>query len=157
MSDQLPFVTSQIPRDLRMFVDRLRELVAGGGADRLVSLRQLVSAGVVTTDNSNNILGAASTYYATPPSPTNLVATGAVRNIILTWDAPLYNGHAYTEVWSASTNNIGVAVLAGMCPGSIYVDPVGAGVTRYYWIRYVNVINTIGPYNAVGGLSLIHI
>ena len=36
MSKVLPTVTSNIPRDLRNYLDRLRELVGGSGADTLV-------------------------------------------------------------------------------------------------------------------------
>lgn len=151
MSDRLPSVTSQIPRDLRQFLDRLRELVAGGSSDRLISLSDLTAAGVVTSDRQGNIVGPTSIVYATPPAPTNVAAAGAIRNIIVTWDTPVYTGHAYAEVWGSSTNNIGAAVLLGMAPGAIYVDPTGAGTTRYYWVRFVNIADTAGPYNAVLG------
>ena len=153
MSKKLPFVKSDIPRDLRMFLDRVRELVGGSGTDRLISLDDLTSAGIAGTDNSGAITGPTQPFVATPPTPTNVTATAAIRNVIVSWDAPAYSGHAYAEVWGASSNSLAAAVVLGMTPGSIYVDPLGAGTTRYYWVRFVNVNETKGPYNATAGVS----
>ena len=152
MSKKLPFVKSDIPRDLRMFLDRVRELVSGSGADRLISLDDLTSAGLA---NSNNgvLIGPAQPFVATPPAPTNVTATAAIRTIFLEWDAPAYSGHAYAEVWGASTNSLAAAVLLGMSPGGIYVDETGPSTTRYYWVRFVNTADTKGPYNATNGVS----
>ena len=152
MSKKLPFVTSDIPRDLRSFLDRLRELVAGSGGDRLLSANDLVGSGLATVDGSGNIK-APLTFVATPPAPTNVEATAAIRNIIVAWDNPAYVGHAHAEVWGSSTSSQSAAVLLGMSPGAIYVDEVGPSVTRYYWVRFVNTSNTPGPYNALVGTS----
>lgn len=152
MSKKLPSVTSDIPRDLRMFLDRLREVVSGGGPDRFVSLSDLTSAGIASTDGAGNVTSPVGAVF-TPPAPTGLVAVSAIRNVILNWDAAQYNGHAYTEVWGASSNNIGQAVLLGMTPGDVYADELGPGLTRYYWIRFVNILNVTGSYNAVSGVS----
>jgi hypothetical protein len=152
MSKKLPSVTSDIPRDLRMFLDRLREVVSGGGPDRFVSLSDLTSAGIASTDGAGNVTSPVGAVF-TPPAPTGLVAVSAIRNVILNWDAAQYNGHAYTEVWGASSDNIGQAVLLGMTPGDVYADELGPGLTRYYWIRFVNILNVTGSYNAVSGVS----
>jgi len=152
VSKKLPFVTSDIPRDLRSFLDRLRELVAGSGGDRLLSANDLVGSGLATVDGSGNIK-APLTFVATPPAPTNVEATAAIRNIIVAWDNPAYVGHAHAEVWGSSTSSQSAAVLLGMSPGAIYVDEVGPSVTRYYWVRFVNTSNTPGPYNALVGTS----
>ena len=154
MSKKLPFISSDIPRDLRMFLERLRELVTGSGQERLVTAKELSDAGIASVDQAGNLTpSTTTTYYATPPAPTNLVVTAATRNIIVEWDAPLYEGHAYTEIWRNTTNTIGSAVRVGMSPGSTFTDPVGPGVTRYYWVRFVNVDSTPGAYNAVSGVS----
>ena len=150
MSKRLPFVTSDIPRDLRSFLDRVRELVSGGGADRLLTPTDLVDAGIAQY-GAGGVLQPTSTYYATPPAPTNVAAAGAVQNIIITWDTPNYPGHAYAEVWVSDTDNIGTAVLLGSTPGAIYVHSVGPSSARYYWVRFVNVVDTAGAYNAVDG------
>ena len=154
MSKRLPSITSDIPRDLRNFLDRLRELVSGSGAGRLVTAQDLSDAGVVNVDLSGAISPAdtATTgLVATPPAPTNVTASGAINNIIVDWDEPNYKGHAYAEIWRSDTNNIGAAVQVGMTPGSVFTDPVGPGVTKYYWVRYVNINDDTGPYNAVSG------
>jgi len=153
VSKKLPTVTSDIPRDLRTFLDRVRELIASSGGDRLVSANELASSGIATIDKSGTLTppSSSATNLATPPAPTNVVATGAIQNIVVTWDDPNYFGHAYAEVWTSDTDNIGTAVLLGMAPGSIYVDSVGPSVSKYYWVRFVNTDNTAGPYNALAG------
>lgn len=152
MSKKLPFVTSDIPRDLRSFLDRVRELVSGSGADRLLSTNDLVGSGLAAVDVNGNIRPP-TTFVATPPAPTNVEAAAAIRNIIVTWDNPAYVGHAHAEVWGSSTSSQSASVLLGMSPGAIYVDEVGPSVTRYYWVRFVNTNNTPGPYNALVGTS----
>lgn len=151
MSKKLPFVKSDIPRDLRMFLDRLRELVGGSGADRLIGLDELTAAGVVGTSNGVIIPVDPGGFISTPPAPSNVTATSAVRTVIVEWDAPAYNGHAYAEVWGASTNVLGAAVMLGMAPGGIFTDALGPGATRYYWVRFVNINNVTGAYNSVTG------
>ena len=153
MSKKLPFVTSDIPRDLRSFLDRVRELVSGSGADRLLSANDLVGSGLATVDGAGNIKPPPAGFVGTPPPPTNVAATAAIRNIIVTWDNPAYVGHAHAEVWGSSTTSQSAAVLLGMTPGAIYVDEVGPSVTRYYWVRFVNTNDTPGPYNALVGTS----
>lgn len=155
MSKKLPFVKSDIPRDLRVFLDRVRELVSGSGSDRLISAGELAS-GVLTGSlvaPSGSTGSSGQPYLAAPPAPVDVTATAAVRSIFVEWDAPAYNGHAYAEVWSASTNSLAAAVLLGMAPGSIYVDETGPGATRYYWVRFVNTNDVKGPYNATSGTS----
>ena len=153
MSKKLPFVKSDIPRDLRMYLDRVRELVSGSGGDRLISLNDLTSAGLAGTDSSGGVLPPTQPFLATPPAPTNVAAAAAIRNIILSWDAPAYPGHAYAEVWGASTDSLASAVLLGMTPGAIYVDETGPSTTRYYWVRFANTNDVKGPYNATSGTS----
>ena len=153
MSKKLPFVTSDIPRDLRSFLDRLRELVAGSGADRLLSANDLANSGLATVDAAGNIKAPPAVFVGTPPPPTNVTATAAIRNIIVAWDNPAYVGHAHAEVWGSSTSLQADSVLLGMTPGAIYVDEVGPSATRYYWVRFVNTNDTPGPYNALVGTS----
>ena len=153
MSKKLPFVKSDIPRDLRTFLDRVRELVSGSGSDRLISLDDLTSAGLAGSDSSGSLVAPTQPFVASPPAPANVTATAAVRSIFVEWDAPAYSGHAYAEVWGASTNSLGAAVLLGMSPGAIYVDDTGPGTTRFYWVRFANTNDVKGPYNATSGTS----
>lgn len=154
MSKKLPFIQSDIPRDLRMFLDRMRELVSGSGSDRLISLADVVQSGIGGADQSNNLtLPPSSVIVSAPPAPTNLTASGAIQTVVLSWDSPQYSGHAYTEVWGSSTNTIGTAVLIGQAPGVTYSDPLGPGNTRYYWIRFKNTNDEVGAYNLVTGVA----
>lgn len=153
MSKNLPTVTSSIPRDLRNFVDRLRDIVNGNGSSRLVSAQDLVSAGIANLTQSG-VLSAAvveGVTYGTPPAPTGVSTAAAINNVIVTWDDPDYPGHAYAEVWGSSTNNLGDAVVLGLAPGATYTDPLGPSTTRYYWVRFINIQDLAGPYNAVNG------
>lgn len=88
-----------------------------------------------------------------PPAPTGLATTGHPATITLAWDAAPanYSNLSHTEVWRAPVNNFAQAALAGRADGREYVDPVGPGVTRYYWIRYVSRVAIPGPYNAGSG------
>ena len=152
MSKSLPSITSQIPRDLRNFVDRLRELVNGGGAGRLVTAKDLADAGVVTIGTDGSLTASTvTTDFGTPPAPTGVTATPAIRNVILEWDTPAYPTHAYAEVWGASTDNQAAAVLLGQTPGAVYADELGPSATRYYWVRFVNTQFTVGPFNGLSG------
>jgi hypothetical protein len=157
MSKRLPSITSDIPRDLRNFVDRLREMVASNGNDRLLNVTELKDAGVVGV-NANGSLYAMATggetvSFGPPPPPTGLAAAPAIRNVVVTWDVPSYPHHAYAEVWGASTDDIGTAELLGQTPGAVYVDALGPSATRYYWVRFVNTQFTTGAYNSTFGTS----
>ena len=153
MRKSLPTVTSQIPRDLRTFLDRLRDFIGdSAGRDRLLTADELATAGVIDIDNSGNI-SPASAYFSTPPAPTNVAASPAINTVIITWDSPLYTGHAYAEVWSSNTDDLGTAVLLGLAPGAIYVDSPGPSTTTYYWVRFVNTIRTVGAYHSTNGVA----
>jgi hypothetical protein len=153
VSKRLPFVKSDIPRDLRMFLDRVRELVSGSGADRLISLADLTQAGIAGTDSTGTLTAPVMPYLATPPVPTNVTATAGVNTVFVEFDTPAYRGHAYAEIWGASTDSFAAAVLLGLAPGGIYVDDLGPAATRYYWVRFVNTNDVKGPFNATDGVT----
>jgi hypothetical protein len=91
--------------------------------------------------------------FTPPPTPTGLLVTGAFSNIILSWTSPtsLYANHAYTQIWRATSNALGAAVMIGFAPGAVYTDPVANNSTYYYWIRFVSKADVGGPYNASPG------
>lgn len=160
----LPTVTSEIPRDLRQFLERVRENINGRGEDELVTVRKLVAAGIATYNGGTLGSNAGDTYYGIPPAPLNLEADGALANILVTWDKANYNGHAYTEIWAAQQTaeqaaadpeqvpDLGEAQLVGMAPGSVFAHTIGQGGSRWYWVRFVNLEGQVGPYNAVDGV-----
>ena len=155
----LPSVTSDIPRDLRQFIDRVREAINGTGDESLVTIRQLVAAKVLNYSAGQIVPTAAAEVYSSPSAPVNLAASGALANVILTWDAAIYPGHSYTEIWAApapsggGTPQIGDATLEGMAPGTAFAHNIGSAATRWYWVRFVNIAGEAGPYNAVNGVQ----
>lgn len=153
MSDKLPAVVSPIPRDLRAFLDRVRDLVRATGRNRLITADDLAVLNLATIGAQGNLRPAVevSVFLSTPPAPQNVSATAAIQNIIVEWDPPVYIGHAHSEVWSAGVDDIGQAVLLGMTPGAIFVDSVGPSTTRYYWVRFVNTEDTKGAFNGISG------
>ena len=158
MAFKLPSITSAIPRDLRSFCDRVRESLNAQGNDRIITRRDLIATGVVVVGPGNTLQPTdptelAKVKYDTPPAPTGLATSGAIANIILTWDAPNYPGHSYTEVYVADTNTFADRVKLADVPGSVYSHSVGSATTKYYWIRFVNVAEVPGPYNSTTGVS----
>jgi hypothetical protein len=149
---KLPTVVSSLPQDLKAFINQVREALDGRNGDRLLTVDDLVRSGVVVPGPGNTVLPPPG-LVGTPSTPRNVQASGAIQNIVVTWDDPLYNGHSHAEVWGSSTNDLGVAVKVGMTPGAIFVDAVGPSVIRYYWVRFVNVLGVQGAFNAVAGVQ----
>lgn len=150
-SAMLPAVTSPIAPDLRRYLDRLRDILAAKGTNKLLTVNDLVTAGLVTAGSDGSMTPTSPSTLGTPGAPAGLTATAALRSILLEWDSPTYAGHAFTEVWGHTADVIGDAVLLGLAPGVLYTDSVGAGVHRYYWVRFVNQDGAAGPFNAVAG------
>jgi len=150
---KLPTVVSNVAPDLRAFINRVREALDSGGTNRLLTVDDLISSGIATPGPGGTIIPPGGGTITTPPTPKNVAASGAIQNIVVTWDDPLYYGHAYAEVWGSSTDNLGDAVQVGMTPGAIFIDAVGPSVVRYYWVRFVNTLGTAGAFNAVAGVQ----
>ena len=162
----LAAITNKYP-ELTPFLTALREIIEvregrrrGAALDRFVTLRELAQAGVVATDAGGGSVapgaggGGGGGNPAVPPAPTGLIASGAVQTIILTWTIPdtLYNNHSYTEIYRASVDDLGSAVLVGQSPSFVWADePIPSGATRYYWIRFVSEAAVAGPFNAITG------
>ena len=158
----LPSVTSPLPRDLQMFVQRVREAIDGGGLDGLVTARQMVVAGIAEIANGT-VTSAAATIVGAAKSPTGLAGSGALASVILTWAAPTYSGHAYTEIWAATQTSaqvtaseapvISQAVLVGMTAGNSFAHTIGSAATRYYWVKNVNRNGEASAFNATNGIA----
>jgi len=149
---KLPSVVSSLPQDLKAFVNQVREAIDGRNGDRLLTVNDLVSSGIASTGPGNTITPPPG-LVSPPSTPRNVQASGAIQNIIVTWDDPLYNGHSHAEIWGSSTDDLGAAVKVGMTPGAIFVDSVGPSVTRYYWVRFINILGAVGAFNAVAGVQ----
>jgi len=146
----LPSIISQIPNDLRQFLDRVREFIdaATGGDSQLVSRSGLIEAGIAVPGPGNSLLPSAPPSDTTPPpAPAGLVAAGTLTSIYLTWDDPGYSNHSYTKIWRALTDNFSNAVVIGSRAGAarIFADSVGMGASYYYWIQHVSNADVPGP------------
>ena len=140
----------------------------GDPKDRAITMRELIESGLAKELKSqpfdpNNISGGSAGIGmgpnqppidpTVPPVVTNLQANGAYSVINLVWDVQVgtYLQHAFTEVWSSETDDRETALLIGSTAGSVYSDPVGSGVSRYYWVRNVTKSGIPGLFNADAG------
>ena len=151
----LPSIISQIPNDLRQFLDRVREFIdaATGGDSQLVSRSGLIEAGIAVPGPGNSLLPSAPPSDTTPPpAPAGLTASGTLTSIYLTWDDPGYTNHSYTKIWRALTDNFSSAVVIGSRAGAvrIFADSVGMGASYYYWIQHVSKADVPGPVVGTG-------
>jgi len=139
----------------------VREAINGGGIEGLVTARQLTAAGIASLNSSGNLIASttsttgsgSSTVVNSPSAPTNLVATGALANVILTWNAPTYSGHAYTEIYAHTADVVGNAVVVGMTSGNNFAHNIGDSGTRYYWVKNVNQNGLASGFNATSGVQ----
>jgi len=150
----LPTVSSDIPRDLRLFIDRVAEAISLNGDDRFVTAKELANAGVYDPTDTTTDAGGddrnVTIPVLTPPQPT-LTATGGYEYVVLSWPTPAYYGHASTTVYRNTTANpvfdspdtVAVTSVAGFT--SVFSDYLGTGVTATYWIQFVNINNVEGP------------
>ena len=168
-SNSLPSITSPLPRDVRVFLDRLRDALGGEGNSAIMTKKDLVGYNLI--NNQGIVLPApGSTVVVAPTVITNLAASGAFETIIITYDDVVYQGHSYTEIWGSplydtlmptdhadyvnplTLNELSLAVPVGMTTASVWSDSVGSAKGRYYWARNVNQLDQAGPFNAVGGV-----
>lgn len=174
MSDVVPSIPSVTPQNLVDVARKLKHLIdvregrVGDPMDANVTYRDLVAAGIAQLPSGGAARGAVpiiaanpieqgydpSTDMAIPPMPTGLTASAGLTSIQLKWNAPTYENHAYTEVWSHSADAIGDAQLIGTTTARIYVDAVGStGIKRFYWVRHVSQAAVTGAFNATAGVS----
>ncbi len=79
------------------------------------------------------VVGTAEEIPDTPPTPTNLAATGVANGIHLTWTNPNPAAVAITSVERSPDNATWTAL--GQVQGTSYVDPFTGPATYYYRIR----------------------
>jgi hypothetical protein len=151
----LPTVTSAIPRDLRTFLDRLREMVAGG---TFVTASDFLS-GTVPGQPPGSAPGDTPAVRlpcgapVPPTAPTGLTVAAGFTGFLLTWDQPHYCGHAYTEVYGLRTDDIGASIKLGTSAGRMYSHAADeTGAYWCFWLRHVNVVGQAGPYNSTEGV-----
>ena len=126
---------------------KIRDLTEAGVAQFLLSKRGNGQYAKVVAPAGNQLVTAA------PPNPENLEAHPTTATIYLTWNAPNYPYHAYTEVWRSSEDNLSTAVDLGARPEyRYYADAVDTGSKYYYWIRFVTHAGKKSDFNAVNGV-----
>lgn len=165
-------IPGNVDPELKRFLENLAEAVEirlgrkGDPLDRAITLRELVDSGMAETlqattydpNNSNQSNRGfqttdAAISTATVGQVTNFTAAAAYSTVNLAWTFPNYRYHNQTEIWSHTSNVLGDATLAGVSTGRGYSDPVGGGVTRYYWARHVNQAGKAGPWNSATGTA----
>jgi predicted nucleic acid-binding Zn-ribbon protein len=165
--------TFVVPRNFdhegKRFATKVNESIAqlkgelGDPLDGAVTFRDLIDAGLAKRDirigsngqivgtNSNDITFGDENVLDTPPAPTGVSADGAFQNIIIEWDVPTFFGFSHAEVWVATTDTFADRVFVGQTTAAVFSHQVGNDQTRYYWIRFVNIQDTVGPFNSTTG------
>jgi hypothetical protein len=135
---------------------------SGDPLDRAITARDLLDSGVVRLASGSTFFSGSSSglapatgvaNYDFPPAPTNLTASGAFQNILLTWNVGLYEGHSHSEVFRHTSDSIADATLIGQVSGfsGVFSDSVGGGQTYFYWVRSINQSGIVGPFNSSQG------
>jgi hypothetical protein len=124
----------------------LSSINTAAGNGNLASL----AAGTSTGSTGGTVGGSTTTVTVadTPTTPLGFSASGITQTVLLGWTLPTYAGHSLTEIWRSGTNDLTTAVQIGAAVGSVFSDPLGPALTAYYWIRFVNINNAVGPWNA---------
>ena len=150
----LPALVTPVAPDLRRYLERVREVIES--PDGLVTKADLVKTGAFVNAPGGDISftdPGKPTSCIRPPAPVSLVASGAMTSVILEWNGASYNEcYSHTEIWRASTDDLGVAILIGTTTSDVFADAVGSDSSKYYWVRFVNVLGGYGPYNATAGV-----
>ncbi|WIG70704.1 DUF1983 domain-containing protein [Photobacterium damselae] len=141
----------------------------GDGLDRALTLRDMVSLGVLGAQRNGNgsvipkplpPVTPDGGVVEMPHAPKGFRGMGGFGAIMLEWTNPTFKGYAHTEVWRAAPlanqakPSIGDAVLIATTPATVFGDIVKPGSTFYYWIRFINLNDISGPYNGVDGVKV---
>jgi hypothetical protein len=162
----IPKPPAEVSPELRSWITSVAEALEirlgrrGDPRDRAVTLRELIESGLAedlkasrfdpNNVNSSNLgMGPVETIDSNkPPPPTGFAAAGAYSQVNLSWDYPNYGNHSYAEIYGHDSDAIGDAQIIGASTGRGYIDPIGSGATRHYWIRFVSQSNVVGPFNS---------
>ena len=158
----LPFVSSNIPPDLRQFLERVRETLDGNTyVKRTDYLYGTVPRlpGEPPGDGGGGSGGGGGGggplpcgNPVTPTAPTGFTVTPGFSGFLLSWDMPAYCGHDRTEVYALRRNG-GASELTeanrlGESRGVMYSHVVNQADDYWcFWIRHVNTAGVRGPFN----------
>lgn len=122
--------------ETRRFLEAVRQQVESS-TNNALTVNDLRSDGFFAKNKID--VGATTTVAGSPTAPTNLAASGAFENILVTWDYVDYVGHSNTRIYRSLTNVFANAEVVANVEGRIYSDAVGSSKTYYYWVSNVNV------------------
>lgn len=154
-SSNLPFVSSNIPPDLRQFLERVRETLGG---DTFV--RRVDYLGGTVPRNPGEPPGPGPNPIplpcgspVTPTAPTGFQVFPGFSGFLLQWDMPEYCGHDRTEVYGLRhdgvSDDLTVKNMLGESKGVLYSHVVQRpGDYWCFWIKHVNVNDVEGPFVA---------
>lgn len=86
----------------------------------------------------------------TPPGqPAGLVAKGGLRQIALSWVNPPDTDLSHIEVLEGAANDLSAAAVISTVKGNAFVRAgLGGLVTRYYWVRAVDLGGNVSDVNS---------
>ena len=93
-----------------------------------------------------------------PSAPSNVSATGTLKQIIVTWDNPADSDFKHVEIYRSATNTAPQAGTAATFKndGEELVDGGYTGeVTRYYWVRSVDTSGNKSAWVASGAATTV--
>ena len=123
----------------------------GISADGFVTRNTSGAAGFDGTGIANTVASFAIENDPVPLAPVSVTANGAISTVLVVWAYSSTN-YPLFEVWRSGTSGaLGSAVLAGTSGGTNFLDEIGAGETKYYWVRGVNRAGVPGPYSSGSG------
>ena len=139
----------------------------GNPLDAAVTFSDLINSGIgkldIRINSGGGITGTGSSgvrivpgdggVLNTPPKPTGVSAGGAFQNIILSWDPATFFGFSHAEIWVANSNAFADRVFVGLSTAAVFTHQVGTNQTKYYWIRFVNIQDVVGPFHSITGVN----
>lgn len=144
----LPSITSDVPRDLKEWTHRVREVLEALQR-QVTSLESQVKE--LEQGGWDSVTQGA---VATPSAPTGFHLAAEGSTFRLSWDAANYNGHSHTEVWGGTSNLSRGAVRLGTTVGTSYSHAATAGAYWCFWVKHVNIRSQAGPFNQENGTCL---
>ena len=173
----IPAVPNDVTPAMRGFLSAMREVLQvqsgqgrGDDLDKAVTFRDL---GVTSASGSSTaMLGrvingliangevVAQSAVERPTTPTGVSVTTYLGGIMVSWDNPRYNGHAYTEVFAQPTavdaQNQPIdapalnteTMLLGTAGSPLLGVQARTLLGYYVWVRHVNTLGQVGPVHA---------
>lgn len=149
---------------LEDLIREVKKLIGQQGGDRVITQQEMVSTGLVKLDRTGVLYDPSQTEanafntadYSTPPAPTGVSVSSGLFYSNISWDAPTYHHHAYTEIWVSATDNISAGQLLTRAYGNAiaFALPSGIGTSGYVWVRHVSIEKVAGPFNATAGTAV---